>query len=325
MLLDKQTIQNIKLLITGDEGPSPYLAGAKLIEFFRNIGDPNADVSPFPSRHIYVENKLNELNDTPFINKIFESLLNPRRFVGNPDALTELVKKLQEHLSLDGYAITENDRGYKINKANQSGLEGPKTLIFGGSRKPTIVIRDVINRDIELSSDSDSFIYNRDIVNALTVQEFIDWWSKFYPNFNVWEKLSETVKNANSPGEMKIFEIYKDFVGLKGQSLPMLIPQVYLHYHSRPVSRTSINDGIVRQRMDFLLITENKAIVLEVDGKQHYSDESGVVNTRKYAEMVREDRKIKLLGYDVYRFGGYEFNNPRVDRELFTFFEELLL
>jgi very-short-patch-repair endonuclease len=61
--------------------------------------------------------------------------------------------------------------------------------------------------------------------------------------------------------------------------------------------------------MDFLLLfPHHRRIVVELDGRQHYADEDGHADVRLYAEMVAEDRKLRLLGYEVYRFGGYEID-----------------
>lgn len=46
--------------------------------------------------------------------------------------------------------------------------------------------------------------------------------------------------------------------------------------------------------------------MIECDGKQHYADDDGRANPRKYAEMVAEDRALRVRGYEVYRFGGHE-------------------
>lgn len=62
---------------------------------------------------------------------------------------------------------------------------------------------------------------------------------------------------------------------------------------------------LARQRMDFLLLfSDRQRMVSEVDGKQHYAhgDQASPV---LYSEMVAEDR-LRLAGYEVYRFGGYE-------------------
>ena len=65
----------------------------------------------------------------------------------------------------------------------------------------------------------------------------------------------------------------------------------------------------MRQRMDFLLLLSDRIrIVIEIDGKQHYAEEDKA-SPRLYSEMVAEDRRLKLCGYEVYRFGGYELNS----------------
>lgn len=55
--------------------------------------------------------------------------------------------------------------------------------------------------------------------------------------------------------------------------------------------------------MDFLLLLPRRArVVLEIDGIQHYADD-GAPSPRRYAEMVSEDRALRLARYEVYRFG----------------------
>jgi very-short-patch-repair endonuclease len=78
--------------------------------------------------------------------------------------------------------------------------------------------------------------------------------------------------------------------------------------------------------MDFLmLLPEGVRVVLEVDGKQHYSEADGTKPSPKtYAETVRGDRWLRLAGYEVYRFGGYELMDPvRCEPTLTDFFERL--
>lgn len=59
--------------------------------------------------------------------------------------------------------------------------------------------------------------------------------------------------------------------------------------------------------MDFLLLMPGRrCVVLEIDGKHHYA-EGNRADPHAYARMVREDRRLRLAGYEVYRFGGAEF------------------
>ena len=47
----------------------------------------------------------------------------------------------------------------------------------------------------------------------------------------------------------------------------------------------------------------------EVDGKQHYANGDSA-SPQEYARMVSEDRRLRLPGYEVYQFGGYELSEP---------------
>lgn len=53
---------------------------------------------------------------------------------------------------------------------------------------------------------------------------------------------------------------------------------------------------------------------MEINGNQHYADsisingkKTNVASPKKYGEMVKAQREMTLYGYEVYRFGGYEF------------------
>ena len=62
--------------------------------------------------------------------------------------------------------------------------------------------------------------------------------------------------------------------------------------------------------MDFLMLLDGHVrVVIEVDGKQHYA-EGDKASPRNYAKMVKEDRRLCLHGYELYRFGNSEFPMP---------------
>ena len=117
---------------------------------------------------------------------------------------------------------------------------------------------------------------------------------------------------------------FKSFKPIFHQKLPALLPQVYLHYDPR--NRGERKQQVLnRQRMDFLMLIRNsKRIVIEIDGKHHYSDEKGYASPKLYAQMVAEDRRIKNIGYEVYRFGGAEFVDEKIRNDILNnFFKEL--
>lgn len=109
--------------------------------------------------------------------------------------------------------------------------------------------------------------------------------------------------------------------------VPALIPQVYLHYSPYTARELAAMNGteLLCQRMDFLLLPgERTRVVIEVDGKQHYATEEDRASPVRYAEMVREDRKIRLAGYEVFRFGGSELQGAAGERLVREFFDQLI-
>ncbi len=104
-----------------------------------------------------------------------------------------------------------------------------------------------------------------------------------------------------------------------------MIPQVYLHYDPYTATQRGAPGPVSRQRMDFLLLLPHRArVVIECDGKQHYADDNGRADPRRYAAMMAEDRDLRLKGYEIYRFGGAELvNDPAARHLLNAFFDRL--
>jgi very-short-patch-repair endonuclease len=108
-----------------------------------------------------------------------------------------------------------------------------------------------------------------------------------------------------------------------GEALPALLPQVYLHYDPAVVKTLRRRLPLPRQRMDFLLLLPGRQrIVLEVDGKHHFS-ENDQPSIRVYADMVSADRELRLAGYEVYRFGANELVGNGAEASIADFFEKL--
>jgi hypothetical protein len=217
------------------------------------------------------------------------------------------------------------------------GVDGElKNIIFASTGpKPEIVLRDAINNVVEVTeNEQHCLFYDRPLtVAGLTWAELVDWWkatnhledqADVEVGRNLYRRLSASLSN---PPERTLFQTYCERYGTgeDGDKQPALLPQVYLHYDPRTRrERGGQPSVLMRERMDFLLLLPHgQRIVLEVDGKQHYS-EGGTASPRLYSKMVAEDRKLRLRGYEVYRFGGYELIEPSAADMLREFFDELL-
>ena len=109
-------------------------------------------------------------------------------------------------------------------------------------------------------------------------------------------------------------------------AIPVLIPQVYLHYdpyNQRTRRNSPSGSPPARQRMDFLLLfSDRRRVVIEVDGKHHYAS-GDKASPELYAQMVSEDRRLRLAGYQVYCFGGAELFNGTSRSMVEEFFQQL--
>ncbi len=260
--------------------------------------------NPFSSKRVYVRGRLLE-----------KSLAD----------LQGIAQAVAEEFGDEGLA-------QKIGFGGQRGVDGElKNIIFASvGPKPRIVMQDAINNVIDIVENVNScLIYDQPLRGAgLTWGELATWWGTKTGVSDAPHKLYQRLhQSLDSEPEKLLFREYcKRYGQANGADVPALLPQVYLHYDPYlRMQRRHTPGEIKRERMDFLLLFPNRArVVIEVDGKQHYSDAGGAAAPTKYAIMVAEDRKLRLKGYEVFRFGGAEFMRKDSQTVLSKFFDELL-
>ena len=192
--------------------------------------------------------------------------------------------------------------------------------------KPDIIISDAIENRIEIVGNKEySLIYDVHIENNnLTWDDLNNWWRRDNKTL-LSKRLLEIYREDDI--EKRFFNEYLIFCSSKDTlKYPALIPEVYLHYDPKTIKELDYlgkEKRLVHQRMDFLMLINGHRIVIELDGKQHYSEDDKP-SPKKYADLVEYDRKMKLLGYDVYRFGGYEFTMTDVTIKIHKFFNQLI-
>ncbi len=225
-----------------------------------------------------------------------------------------------------------------LNAVGVTGVDGDlKNLIFAADGpKPRIVLRDAVNNVIEIVENAEHcLVYDRPLgPDGLTWQALVAWWRESHGLGDDREAARDLYKRLlrslgdNVPEKLVLRTYAQRFLPDGGFQLPALVPQVYLHYD--PYTKAELGpDGQVlgRQRMDFLMLfPDGSRVVIEIDGKQHYASghDNEKADTKRYAEMVGEDRGLRLRGYEVYRFGGAEFVGANAARALNDFFDALL-
>ncbi len=142
---------------------------------------------------------------------------------------------------------------------------------------PSIMISKVVrNKEYCL-------IYEKPISeHGLIWKDLVDWWRDENHQDNPWTTLYDRLLESLESGpERLLFQTY--FREFMADEMPSLLPQVYLHYDPYTIKQLSNGKRLPRQRMDFLmLLPKNVRIVLEIDGKQHYSVEVNPHGTSQY-------------------------------------------
>lgn len=247
--------------------------------------------------------------------------------------LVALARTLMNDYPITSTQLTDLLKAYD----SAGGVAGPtKNLIFAANGpKPELVLRDAVNNDIEIVSNSEfCLVYDKPLpADGLTMTHLSEWW-RTVRGLGEGTSVRDAARDLHhrlrasldgNSAELRIFDTYQHRYR-DSLDIPALIPQVYLHYDPQLQSvRRALPQGapLARQRMDFLLLfSDRRRVVIEVDGQQHYS-ENGRPSPRLYSSMVAEDRRLKLAGYEVFRFGGAELFNDDSEQLVATFFDQL--
>jgi len=258
-----------------------------------------------------------------------------------PDEPTQrrIVEAVNPHLRPCGYELCETDteEGYPVFSLVATGAahnRTPKNIIFASRTKPDLRFRSAVDNDIEiLSNPDDVLVYDRPIpADGLRWRDLQTWWreTRRSPSDQSAKEelyarlLASLPPEEESPPQRNLFKAYHAIHGAAIPALPALLPEVW-HCWDHKTKRQRGGDALMRFRMDFLLLLPNRQrVVLEVDGKHHYSDPSGRADRDVYAATVRGDRELKLAGYEVFRFGAAELDDPAAARALLAeFFTDL--
>lgn len=281
--------------------------------------------------------------------RFVEELVYPD--VRDTDRQKEYVDNLNSYLKNDGYSLlcsnyVSGNPIYTLQKNVKGVGNEVKNIIFAGiGGKPDIVLDDSLSNTIQLIDNGvDCLVYNQLIPSeGLKWDELVMWWGNkgVYDETDADKLFERLIKSMDSSPEKNFMWVYyHHFIKEKNNSnLPALIPQVYCHYDPKSALMRQ-GTVYVHQRMDFLMLFSDKErVVIEIDGVQHYSEErelellvnkkaekvkKNLAVPKKYAEMVEDDRKLKLYGYNVFRFGGYEFmKEQRPKKKIIHFFNKL--
>lgn len=131
MILQQKTLEKLRELINEE---TQYRKGHELVAFFNNLGFNDTYGQGFPSRWIYTDEKLRQINGTPELDKCIKYVFNPINFVKRINQLDNFIQDFNKYLIFDKWKVLRINTDITFQKVEK------------------IEIDDQINRS-EISSD----------------------------------------------------------------------------------------------------------------------------------------------------------------------------
>lgn len=116
MILQDKSLEKLRLLINEE---TEYRSGPKLVSFFNDLGFHDSYGQGFPSRWMYTDEKLTQINGTPELDKCIKKLFAPVNFIGRFTDLDNLIKEFNKFLAFDKWKVIRNETEITFAKADK--------------------------------------------------------------------------------------------------------------------------------------------------------------------------------------------------------------
>jgi len=120
MILQKKTLEKLRDLINEE---TEYRSGPKLVSFFNELGFNDSYGQGFPSRWMYTDEKLAQINGTPELDKCIKKLFAPVNFINRFNELDNFIKEFNKFLAFDKWKIIRNEVEITFAKADKINFD----------------------------------------------------------------------------------------------------------------------------------------------------------------------------------------------------------
>lgn len=125
MQLSKRTLEELRNIINGDDGPI-YRKGYELVDFFNDLGSHDTYGQGFPSRWVYTDAKLQAINGTPELDKCIKKAFAVIDFVGRIDQLDKCIADFNQYLAFDKWQVIRDNDQITFKRLDRVIVESPK-------------------------------------------------------------------------------------------------------------------------------------------------------------------------------------------------------
>jgi len=131
MQLSENTIVKLRELINEE---TEYRSGPKLVEFFKRLGFSYTYGPGFPSRWIFTEDCLNQINGSQKLENCIKLLFAPTNYIGRFEELKKFIEDFNQYLFFDGWRVVVKGKSVNIIRINDNdiilGVESDEDLFL---------------------------------------------------------------------------------------------------------------------------------------------------------------------------------------------------
>lgn len=120
MVLQQKTLEVLRELINER---TQYRTGSEIVSFFNELGFNDTYGQGFPSRWIYTDEKLKQINGTPEIDKCIKNLFAPVNYIDRFKELDNFISDFNKCLAFDDWKVVRGRKEIRFEKSSEIDLE----------------------------------------------------------------------------------------------------------------------------------------------------------------------------------------------------------
>lgn len=152
MFLCAKSIEKLRIIINGDDTVD-YKSGPNLVRFFNKLGFDDCYRSGFPSRWIFTEQKLNEINGTNKLENCIKAIFAVNNYIGRIDYLDSLISEFNQYLAFDKLKVVRDNEKILIEKLD-------RIIISSNKEQSNISEKEFLQLAFDTSIDEIGLEYN---------------------------------------------------------------------------------------------------------------------------------------------------------------------
>ncbi|MEG4057971.1 MULTISPECIES: hypothetical protein [unclassified Microcoleus] len=122
MILNPKSLEKLRNLINEE---TEYRSGPQLVEFFNALGFSDSYRQGFPSRWIFTDERLRQLNGKPELDECIKSVLSPVNFINRIPELDKHIAEFNQYIAFDQWKVVRD--GANIGFAKLEKIEIDET------------------------------------------------------------------------------------------------------------------------------------------------------------------------------------------------------